>query len=201
MTTSKCCKLLPLRSRVQSCPPSTGQVVPRTLAEEVIAANQKLAPSFGYRVEHDGSFTDPVSGITIQQGYVPAAPDYIIPKLPATEVTPPQAVNPQSWGQSTLKIFVWGQSLAANAGYGRYAERNADKTFVYANGNYYPCIDPIAGAEGGAAAVCGRDLRIPYWAVQSIIRSSLRLSSDAALCAPKCPMRHRYNIVCASEDS
>src|SRR6202035_4728773 len=55
-------------------PSSTGQIVPRALAEEVIAANRKLAPSFGYRLEHDGSFTDPVSGITIQQGYVPAAP-------------------------------------------------------------------------------------------------------------------------------
>src|SRR5208282_5132090 len=58
-------------------PSSTGQIVPRALADEVIATNRKLAPSFGYRLEHDGSFTDPVSGITIRQGYVPAAPDYI----------------------------------------------------------------------------------------------------------------------------
>jgi hypothetical protein len=137
-------------------PSSTGQIVPRALAEEVIAANRKLAPSFGYRLEHDGSFTDPVSGITIQQGYVPAAPNYTIPALPATEVTPPQAVKPESWDQGTLKLFVWGQSLAANAGYGRYAARDADKTFVYSNGTYYPCIDPIVGAEGVGGSVWSR---------------------------------------------
>ncbi|MGA8499677.1 MAG: hypothetical protein WB764_29630 [Xanthobacteraceae bacterium] len=132
-------------------PSSTGQIVPRALAEEVIATNRKLAPSFGYRLEHNGSFTDPASGITIRQGYVPATPTYIIPTLPATEATPPQAVKSQSWDQGALKLFVWGQSLAANAGYGRYTARNADKTFVYSNGSYYPCVDPIVGAEGGGS--------------------------------------------------
>jgi len=135
---------------------STGQIVPRALAEEVIAANQKLAPSFGYGLEHDGSFTDPISGITIRQGYVPAAPNYIIPALPAPEGTRPHTINSRPWEQGTLKLFIWGQSLAANAGYGRYAARNTDKTFVYADGNYYPCVDPIVGAEGGGGSVWSR---------------------------------------------
>lgn len=137
-------------------PSSTGQIVSRALADEVIATNRKLAPSFGYRLEHDGSFTDPVSGVTIKQGYVPAAPNYIIPTLPATEGTPPKAVKLPSWDQGTLKLFVWGQSLAANAGYGRYAARNNDKAFVYSNGGYYPCRDPIIGAEGGGSSVWSR---------------------------------------------
>jgi hypothetical protein len=137
-------------------PPSTGQIIPRVLANEVIATNRKLAPSFGYRLEHDGSFTDPVSGITIRQGYVPAAPNYIIPTLPATESMPPKAVNFRPLDQGTMKLFVWGQSLAANAGYGRYAARNSDKAFVYESGSYYPCGDPIIGAEGGGSSVWSR---------------------------------------------
>ena len=137
-------------------PSSTGQIVPRALAEEVIAANRKLAPSFGYRLEPDGSFTDPVSGIRIRQDYVAAALNYIIPALPAADGAPPQPVKSRRWDQGTLKLFVWGQSLAANAGYGRYAARNTDKTFVYSNGNYYPCIDPIVGAEGGGGSVWSR---------------------------------------------
>ena len=137
-------------------PSSTGQIVPRALAEEVIAVNRKLAPSFGYRLEHDGSFTDPVSGITIQQGYVPAAPDYIIPALPAPEGLRPQTIIPRTWDQGTLKLFVWGQSIAANSGHGRYSARNTDKTFVYADGNCYPCIDPIVGAEGTGGSIWPR---------------------------------------------
>ena len=137
-------------------PSSTGQIVPRAIADEVIATNRRLASSFGYRLGHDGSFTDPISEITIRQGYVPAAPNYIIPALPATEAAPPQPVKSKSWDQGTLKLFVWGQSLAANAGYGHYAARNTDKTFVYSNGNYYPCIDPIVGGEGSGGSVWSR---------------------------------------------
>jgi hypothetical protein len=137
-------------------PSSTGQIIPRGLAEEVIAANRKLAPSFGYRLEHDGSFTDPVSGITIRQGYVPAAPDYIIPPSPGPEGPRPQTIKPRSWDNGTLKLFVWGQSAAANTGYGLYAARNADKTCVYSDGNYYPCVDPIVGAEGNRGSVWSR---------------------------------------------
>jgi hypothetical protein len=140
----------------KALPSSTGQIVPRALADEVIADNRKLAPRFGYRLEHDGSFTDPVSGITIRQGYVPAAPDYIIPALPTFEGPQPQPIKSGLWDQGTLKLFVWGQSLAANAGYGRHAARNTDKTFVYTSGNYYPCIDPIVGAEGGGGSVWSR---------------------------------------------
>lgn len=33
-------------------PSSTGQIIPRALADEVIATNRKLAPSFGYQLEH-----------------------------------------------------------------------------------------------------------------------------------------------------
>jgi hypothetical protein len=102
-------------------PPRTGQIIPQKLAEEVIEANLKLAPNFGYRVELDGSFTDPVSGITIRQGYVPAAPDYIIPALPTFDGARPQTIKSGLWDQGTLKLFVWGQSLAANVGYGRHA--------------------------------------------------------------------------------
>jgi hypothetical protein len=137
-------------------PSSTGQIVPRALAEEVVATNLKLAPKFGYRVGANGSFADPISGITILQGYVAAAPDYIIPALPAPEGPRPQTIKPRSWNQDTLKLFIWGQSIAANAGYGLHAARNADKTFVYSDGNYYPCIDPIVGAEGDSGSVWSR---------------------------------------------
>jgi hypothetical protein len=142
----------------RALPPSTGQIIPQKLAEEVIETNLKLAPNFGYRVEPDGSFTDPVSGITIRQGYVPAAPDHVIPALPTFDGARPQTIKSGSWDQGTLKLFVWGQSLAANVGYGRHAARNTDKTFVYADGNHYPCIDPIVGAEGGGGRVWSRQL-------------------------------------------
>jgi hypothetical protein len=134
-------------------PSSTGQIVPRALAEEVIATNLNLAPKFGYRVEPDGSFADPASGITILQGYVAAAPDYIIPAYPAAEDARPHPIEPEAFGKGTLKLFVWGQSLAANCGHGRYAARNADKTCVYAGGNFYPCSDPIVGSDGPGGSV------------------------------------------------
>jgi hypothetical protein len=137
-------------------PSSTGQIVPRALADEVIATNRKQAPSFGYRLERDGSFTDSFSGISIRQGYVPAAPHFVIPAFPTFEGARPQAIKSGSWDQGTLKLFVWGQSLAANAGYGRHAARKTDKTFVYADGDYYPCIDPIVGAEGGGGSIWSR---------------------------------------------
>jgi hypothetical protein len=142
--------------RGTSLPSSTGQIVPRALAEEVIAANRKLAPRFGYRLEHDGSFTDPASGLTIQQGYVPAAPDYVVPAFPMPERTQPRTIKSRPWDPGTLKLFVWGQSLAANAGYDRYAARSIDKTFVYSGDNYYPCSDPIIGAEGAGGSVWSR---------------------------------------------
>jgi hypothetical protein len=137
-------------------PSSTGQIIPRALAEEVIATNLNLASKFGYRVGPNGSFTDPISGITILQGYVPATPDYIIPALPPPEGPRPQIIKSGTWDQGTLKLFVWGQSIAANAGHGRYSARNTDKAFVYADENYYPCIDPIVGAEGTGGSVWSR---------------------------------------------
>jgi hypothetical protein len=140
----------------KALPSSTGQIVPRALADEVIADNRKLAPRFGYRLEHDGSFTDPVSGITIRQGYVPAAPDYTIPGYPAAEDAWPQPIHPAAWSEGTLKLFVWGQSLAANSGYGRYAARNTERTCVYVNGNFYPCRDPIVGPGGSGGSVWSR---------------------------------------------
>jgi hypothetical protein len=137
-------------------PSSTGQIVPLSLAEEVIAANRKLAPHFGYRVEEEGSFTDPTSGITIRQSYVPAAPDYIIPSYPVSEGPPPPPIEPPAWSEGTLKLFVWGQSLASNNGHGRYAAHNTEKTCVYANGNFYPCRDPIVGPGGPGGSVWSR---------------------------------------------
>jgi hypothetical protein len=139
-----------------SLPSSTGQIAPRALAKEVIATNLNLAPRYGYRVEPDGAFTDPASGITVLQGYVTAAPHYIIPAYPAAEGARPRPIQPEAFSKGTLKLFVWGQSLAANAGHGRYAARNADKTFVYADGNFYPCRDPIVGAEGPGGSVWSR---------------------------------------------
>jgi hypothetical protein len=137
-------------------PPSSGQIIPRALAEEVIATNLKLAPKFGYRVEPEGSFTDPASGITIKQSYVVAAPDYIIPAYPAGENARPHPIEPGAFGRGTFKLFVWGQSIAANAGHGRYSARNADKTSVYADGRFYACSDPIVGAEGPGGSVWSR---------------------------------------------
>ena len=137
-------------------PPSTGQIIPRALAEEVIATNLKLAPKFGFRVEPDGSFSDPASGITILQGYVAAAPDYIIPVYPAAEDARPHPIEPEIIGKGTFKLFVWGQSIAANCGHGRYAARNTDTTCVYADGHFYPCSDPIVGADGPGGSVWSR---------------------------------------------
>jgi hypothetical protein len=137
-------------------PSSTGQIIPLRLAEEVIATNQNLAPKFGYRVEQDGSFIDPASGVSIRQGYVPAAPNYVIPPHQALEEARPQPIEPDAFDEDTLKLFVWGQSLASNHGYGRYAARNADRTCVYSSGNFYPCSDPIVGAEGDRGSVWSR---------------------------------------------
>jgi hypothetical protein len=142
--------------RGAALPPSTGQIVPRALAEEVIATNLKLAPKFGYRVGPDGSFSDPASGITILQGYVAAAPDYVIPTYPTSEVARPHPIEPESFGRGTFKLFVWGQSLASNSGHDRHAARDSDKTCVYADGNFYPCSDPIVGAEGPGGSVWSR---------------------------------------------
>jgi Carbohydrate esterase, sialic acid-specific acetylesterase len=133
-------------------PSSTGQIVPTTLAKEVIATNLRLAPKFGYRVEPNGSFTDPISGITIRQGYVAAAPDYNIPAYPA-EAQRPHPIEPVAFGKGTFKLFVWGQSIAANCGHGRYSAHNADKTCVFADGHFYPCSDPIVGADGPGGSV------------------------------------------------
>ena len=141
--------------RGAALPPSSGQIVPRALAEEVIAANLKLAPKFGYRVDPDGSFTDPASGITILQGYVAAAPDYNIPAYPAEEQRP-HPIEPEAFGKGTFKLFAWGQSLAANCGHGRYSARNTVKTCVFADGHFYPCSDPIVGADGPGGSVWSR---------------------------------------------
>ena len=137
-------------------PSSTGQIASRALAEEVIANNLNLAPKYGYRVEPNGSFTDPASGIAVLQGYVTAAPNYIIPVYPAAENVRPRTIHPEAFSDSTLKLFVWGQSLAANSGHGRYVARNAGKTCVYADGSFYPCSDPIVGAEGPGGSVWSR---------------------------------------------
>ena len=137
-------------------PSSTGQIVPQALAKEVIATNLNLAPKYGYRVGPNGSFTDPATGITVSQGYVRAAPNYIIPVYPAAEDARPHPIRPKAFSKGTLKLFVWGQSLAANSGHGRYAARNAEKTCVFADGNFYPCSDPIVGAEGPGGSVWSR---------------------------------------------
>jgi len=137
-------------------PSSTGQIVPRALAEEVIATNRNLARKYGYLVEKNGSFTDPPSGITVLQGYVPAAPNYTIPVYPAAEDGTPHPIEPEAFGRGTLKLFIWGQSLAANSGHGRYAARNTKRTCVYSNGKFYPCSDPIVGAEGPGGSVWSR---------------------------------------------
>jgi hypothetical protein len=137
-------------------PSSTGQIVPRALAEEVIATNLNLAPKYGYRVGPDGSFTDPASGISVLQGFVAAAPRYIIPVYPAAEDNRRRPILPEAFSKGTFKLFVWGQSLAANSGHGRYAARNADKTCVYSDGSFYACSDPIVGAEGPGGSVWSR---------------------------------------------
>jgi len=136
-------------------PSSTGQIIPRALADEVIATNLNLAHKFGYRVAN-GFFADPASGIAVRQGYVAAAPDYTVPKYPAAQDPRPRPKEPEPFGKGTFKLFVWGQSLAANAGYGRYAARNADKACVYADGSFFPCSDPIVGAEGPGGSVWSR---------------------------------------------
>ena len=100
-------------------PPSTGQIIPRALAEEVIATNRKLALNFGYRLEHDGSFTDPATAISIRQGFVSAAPHYIIPAYTAPKHLEPSPVRPALVSRGAFRLFAQGQSLAANNGYER----------------------------------------------------------------------------------
>jgi hypothetical protein len=100
-------------------PPSTGQIIPRALAEEIIATNRKLAPNFGYRLEHDGSFTDPATAISIRQEFVPAAPHYIIPAYTAPKHLEPSPVRPALVSRGAFRLFARGQSLAANNGYER----------------------------------------------------------------------------------
>jgi hypothetical protein len=87
---------------------------------------------------------------------VPAAPDYVIPSCPASEKSDRRPIEPEAFGKGTLNLFVWGQSLAANSGHGRYTARDTNKTCVYSNGNFYPCSDPIIGAEGPGGSVWSR---------------------------------------------
>jgi hypothetical protein len=138
-------------------PSSTGQIVSRALAEEVIATNKSLAANLGYTVNPDGSFTDPTTQITILLSYVPAAPFYDIPPHPMCGGPPPMpnSVTPDTFDAQTAKVFVWGQSHAANAGRGRFTAVSP-KTWVYNNGLYYPCSDPIIGAEGTDGSVWSR---------------------------------------------
>ena len=130
-------------------PSTTGQIIDQSQADQVIATNKRLAATLGYTVNPDGSFTDPTTHITILQSYVPAAPFYDIPPHPMCGGPPatPNPVTPDTFDAQTAKVFVWGQSHAANAGRGRYTAVSP-KTWVYNNGLYYPCSDPIIGAEG-----------------------------------------------------
>jgi hypothetical protein len=141
-------------------PSSTGQIIPRTLAEEVIATNLNLAPKYGYRVRPDGSFTDPASGITVLHGYVAAAPHYIIPVYPGAEDARPRPIRPEAFSKGTLKLFSWGQSLAANFGHGRYAARNADKTCGIRTAASMPVAIRLSERRAPAGA-SGRGLPIP----------------------------------------
>lgn len=104
-------------------PLSTGQVIDQSQADHIIANNKRLAAALGYTVNPDGSFTDPTTHITILQSYVPAAPFYDIPPHPMCGGSPPMPnpVMPDTFDAQTAKVFVWGQSIAANNGRGRYA--------------------------------------------------------------------------------
>jgi hypothetical protein len=139
-------------------PPSTGQIVDQTVADQVIATNLSLCPRFGYTVDGDGSFTDPVSGITILQGYVEAAPFYDVPAHPFSGAPAglPPTKAPPTIDVGTALIFAWGQSQCACFGRGRYAATNPN-TWAYGGSNtWYPCSDPIADCSGTDGSVWSR---------------------------------------------
>jgi hypothetical protein len=159
-------------------PSSTGQIIPRALAEEVIATNRKLAPKFGYR-EREGSFIDPGSGITILQGYVPAAPDYIIPSYPAFEKHDHSRYS-QPPGLKVRSNYLFGGNLSPQTA-GTYVTQHTTLR-IHASMRivtFTHVAIPLSGRMVPAAA-CGLGLPIPYWAVRSTIQPLVRLSSVVA---------------------
>jgi hypothetical protein len=139
-------------------PSSTGQIVDQSVAQDVIATNQRLAPRFGYIVNRDGSFTDPVSGVTVLQDFVSATPFFDTPTHPVAGGTPPPppTIAPGSWGPGTVKIFCWGQSVASNSLRGRYTAITPAAWIYGGDGKFYPCSDPIVGPDGTDGSVWSR---------------------------------------------
>jgi len=142
-------------------PPSTGQILDRASADAVIAANVAAAPGQRLVVNPDNSITDPVSGMTILQGYVPADPFYDTPPHPMCGGVPPAqpTIAASTWGLGTFKPFIWGQSHASNAGRGRYTATGANLAWVGCyggGGKYYPCSDPLVLASDSDGNVWSR---------------------------------------------
>jgi len=138
-------------------PSSTGQAVAYATCQQVIANNLAVAPRLGYTVDTAaGTFTDPQTGITIQQGCTPAAPFYIpAPNLPGGSAPSFVAVPCPVQGPGTDVWYIIGQSNAGNNGDGRYTAGAG--AFMYAgNGQCYPASDPIVGTDGAGAGPWAR---------------------------------------------
>jgi len=138
-------------------PSSTGQAVTYATCQQVIANNLTVAPRLGYTVNTAaGTFTDPQTGITIQQGCTPAAPFYIpAPNRPGGSIPSFVAVPCPMQGPGTDVWYIIGQSNAGNNGDGRYTAGAG--VFMYAgNGQCYPASDPIVGTDGAGAGPWAR---------------------------------------------
>ncbi len=132
-------------------PSSTGQFTTEAECAEIVAFNLLIAPYYGYAINWEaGTFTDPVSHITIRQSCVQAEPVYDDPRHPFSEPAPFPVQCPPV-GAGTDIWFIYGQSNGGNFGRGRYAAGGA--TYAYAgNGQCYPLRDPIVGGQGTGAA-------------------------------------------------
>lgn len=151
-------------------PTSTGQVVTETVAQDVIQANTGKALAAGYTVDADGinftfvDYTAP-NGYRVRQSYVEADPFYQqTPPHPFGGGKPPPvaAVSTPPIGAGTFRPFIWGQSLAAYIGRGRYTSKlttgqpGTPWTWNFFNGAFYPCNDPHPGSDGIGGGVWSR---------------------------------------------
>ena len=138
-------------------PSSTGQIIERGLAEEIIETNRAQAKGDGLRLHSDGSITDPETGISIQQDYIEAAPFYDTPAHPMCGEAPPALPEKpiESIELGTLKVFSWGQSHVSNAGRSR-ATSQSSSTWAWTGGRSYPASDPFPGADGTDGSIWPR---------------------------------------------
>ena len=145
-------------------PARTGQMIdPAVLngvtCQQIVTQNLALAPGYGYTVS-GGSFTDPVTGITITQGC--DNPQYYAadPAPPWAGARPAVAPVSVTMGVASAVIVIIGQSNAAPYGAGRYTSTYS-LSFDYAGGGvFYPASDPRPDPGDPAAIDAGPFVRL-----------------------------------------